>query len=224
MKTWQKILLGGIITAVVGYSIIYYLHHNYERFFTVEIGDTVIDVGAHRGTFTLPASEKAGLIIAIEPSSENAEYLRNRNKENVVVIQKAVWNENISKELCLTLRDDMYNLISQGCKTHEPIEAETLDDIISSLEINHIDFIKMDIEGAELEALEGMKYTLSITDKIAIASYHIRDGEPTYNRVMSILRDNGFNVYGSLLIPNILGIVYGIRGIDALRLPQTHRW
>ena len=48
-------------------------------------------------------------------------------------------------------------------------------------DINKLDFVKMDIEGAEIEALEGCIVTIkSLSPNFAIASYHIVNGEPTY--------------------------------------------
>ena len=54
-----------------------------------------------------------------------------------------------------------------------------------------VDLLKMDIEGAELEALDGAKALLACTRNAVIAAYHQRDGEPTAARVDARLRKAG---------------------------------
>ena len=51
----------------------------YERLYTPEAGDVVVDIGAYIGMFTVKASlqvKEAGKVIAIEPADTNLEYLR----------------------------------------------------------------------------------------------------------------------------------------------------
>ena len=74
------------------------------------------------------------------------------------------------------------------------IKVDTLDNILEGLKIDRVNFIKMDIEGAEIEALKGMKETLGNNDvKLAIASYHKVNGQPTYKTIIPMMREMGFN-------------------------------
>ena len=79
------------------------------------------------------------------------------------------------------------------------IEVETvlLDDIINELKIKKIDFLKIDIEGAELEALKGAEKSLKITRNIAMELHY--DGED--EEVKKFLEERGFAVHviGNLL-------------------------
>ena len=60
-------------------------------------------------------------------------------------------------------------------------QAITLDEWVRQKGISRLDFIKMDIEGAEIQAMEGAKNLLqTLRPNLAIASYHVVDGKPTY--------------------------------------------
>ena len=73
------------------------------------------------------------------------------------------------------------------------VKAERLDDLWKALHgLGQVDFLKMDIEGSEYEALEGAGEMLKHTRYAVIAAYHIRDGVPTAARVDRILRESGF--------------------------------
>ena len=75
-----------------------------------------------------------------------------------------------------------------------PTRAIKLDDLLKKLNIDHIDFIKMDIEGSETFALEGMVETLKKVKGVAIAAYHYIDneGNKSYPAVIEFLEHQGF--------------------------------
>ena len=53
------------------------------------------------------------------------------------------------------------------------VETITIDDLVSEEKLKRVDFIKMDIEGAELEALRGAENTIrQFHPKLAISLYH----------------------------------------------------
>ena len=150
-------------------------------------GDIVIDCGAHVGVFTDMALRRgASKVVAIEPDPVNLECLRRNFRQEiadgrVIVVPKGVW----SREQIITLYTSASNsgsntMISGRVTARDSGKVEvpvtTLDKIAEELELHRIDFIKMDIEGAEREALRGAAGTLSRDfPRLMLDSYHLPD-------------------------------------------------
>ncbi len=150
-------------------------------------GDTVIDCGAHVGVLTRYALDQgAARVVSIEPDPANILCLRrNFAKEiaagTVLLVEKGVWNEVAEIQFEHDVHDS-----SRHTFHHQPdaevqsisIPVEPLDQIVEELGIEKVDFIKMDIEGAEREALEGAQETIKrFRPEMAICTYH-RDDDP----------------------------------------------
>jgi FkbM family methyltransferase len=165
-------------------------------------GDVVVDAGAWTGHFTLVAARmvgKRGKVIAIEPQKLMCERLEDRMRRlgmnNVTVVNSALFDR--TSKLVVPYRNDPgFNVFSAAreAEVTETVVLRTLDDILDSLKIDQVDFVKMDIEGAEIEALHGMQHTLSsMRPFVAIASYHWREGAMTSTRVEEILRGSNYS-------------------------------
>ena len=75
------------------------------------------------------------------------------------------------------------------------IDGIRLDSLVKELKISRLDFIKMDIEGMEIEALKGADDTImKFAPRFAIASYHMRDQKQTFLQVEHILGGKGYSV------------------------------
>jgi len=156
-------------------------HYNSSQ---IKAGMVVVDIGAHIGTFTLSASKKAGedgKVIAIEPEINNFNQLK-RNLEineikNVIPANIALNDFNGEKDFFITKGSGCHSLFPpSGTQIIHKVQinVKTLDTLLRELNINSVDFLKIDTEGAELEILKGAKETLSKNPqmKMAIASYH----------------------------------------------------
>ena len=143
-------------------------------------GDTVLDCGAHIGLFTRYALQRgAGRVVAIEPDPINAWCVRENLAEEiaagrVTLIEAGVWDSKTN----LTLWQPEGN---SGAKSFvwefkegvSGVPVLPIDDIVADLELDVLDFVKMDIEGSERRALEGAKKTLErFKPKMAICTYH----------------------------------------------------
>jgi FkbM family methyltransferase len=174
----------------------------------------VVDVGACVGDFTIPFAKKVKMVVAIEPEPRNAILLlqrisRNRLK-NVHVVKKAAWKECARLNLYLNDYDrGGHSVIFDGDKSVIKVEAETLDSIIGRLGIKRIDFMKMNIEGAELEALKGAKKSLNLVNRILVQTHKVK-AEKTTVKVQKLLEECGFKTMVKS-INNSCDLVYGKR-------------
>ena len=139
-------------------------HRNPES--AVREGDIVLDCGAHVGVFTNKALELgAAKVIALEPNPANVEcYRRNFEKEiasgRVILVTKGVWSHEKTMRLFSgpsTAHDSlMRSLDGSGVE----ISVTTIDLLVEELDLPRVDYIKMDIQGAEEGALKGARATL----------------------------------------------------------------
>jgi len=130
-------------------------------------GMIIVDIGAHIGYFTrlfAALTGKTGTVYAFEADQENFELLakNTRNFKNIKLCPQAVSDKSGSINF-------YHSEDKTGCHSVIPadfrqkkitVPAITLDDFIQEKNINKIDLIKMDIEGGELAALEGMRVTV----------------------------------------------------------------
>lgn len=160
-----------------------------------QVGETVIDAGAFPGDFTVYASRRVGArgrVVAYEPHPENFARLKRTVEafgcQNVICVNKGLWSHACRLSIA---SDGGVSATIQEEGT--PIEVVSLDDESKRLGLERVDFIKMDIEGAEIRAIEGCRQVLAEHDVwLAIGSYHEFEGEVTYPRVETLLAASGY--------------------------------
>ena len=142
-----------------------------QRF--LQPGMTVLDIGAHHGLYTLLAARQVGAhgsVYSFEPSPRERKALRlnlwlNRCG-NVTIEPFALGNVETSSDLYVV---EGFNT---GCNSLRPpnipeqtstiaVSVRTLDNWFAEEKPDHIDFIKVDVEGAELSVIEGATQLLS---------------------------------------------------------------
>lgn len=171
----------------------------YEKAWSPRGGDTVIDVGAYVGMFSVRASKcvgREGLVIAMEPEAKNFSYLADNVKElgNVTAIEEAASDRTGQIPLYISGASPCHSIVVEHGKRVD-VKAETLDNLVLRLNIKRVDFIKIDAEGAELSILKGAERCLAYDGiRLAIASYHdLANGFPELPLVVAFLRRRGFN-------------------------------
>ena len=163
-------------------------------------GDTVVDCGAYIGEFTLYAAAavgRRGTVVAFEPDpaifkSLEANIALN-GFGNIKAVNKGVWRE--SGELKF-VGDNIKGYSFMAAEADEnaiKVPVVSLDAELPRLGLGKVDFIKMDVEGAEIEAVKGAEKTLRAgAPSLAIASYHLVDGRKSYAALENILASFGY--------------------------------
>jgi FkbM family methyltransferase len=168
--------------------------------FSPKEGDIVIDVGAAFGFYTILASKRvgpSGKVIAIEAQHDSFEMLNCNTKlnrlTNITTLNYAVY----SKETKVKLYSS-YSIMAEraGKNTNKFVEvnANTLDNLLLQQQISHADinWIKIDVEGAEFEVLKGATAILSSSRNIALlVEIH---GQGSYRKITEFLNAYNFKI------------------------------
>jgi len=164
------------------YGSAFYFYSNYPVYahpqVLAEKGDVVIDGGAASGDTVLYFAKQGCFdctIYSFEPTPKSFEdmigYLATLNLKNVHPVNKALWNKNETVTFFEAYETSLANKISD--KGGISVQAVTLDSFVKENDLGKVDLIKLDIEGAELAALEGARETLRrFKPKLQICLYH----------------------------------------------------
>ena len=125
-----------------------------------------VDGGANMGGYSMLASRRvgaSGTVFAFEPEPRNFEQLSRRmaSWRNVVVIPKAIAGYSGEARLHLDTFHAGHSLRELGTDKSVTVAVTTLDDFVRARGLPGLDVVKLDIEGAELDAIDGMRTPLS---------------------------------------------------------------
>lgn len=147
----------------------------------VENGDTVIDAGACWGDTALYFAYHSGndgkvfsyefVLRNLEVFSKNLD-LNPELRDRISIVERAAWN---SSHQVINFADNGpgSSVNSIPASNIDSVETLSIDDLVELNKISRVDFIKMDIEGSELKALEGAIKTIrKYRPKLAISIYH----------------------------------------------------
>lgn len=184
----------------------------------IKPGDIFLDLGANIGYFSLLAAKlvgEKGKVFSFEPEPRNFYYLQKNieinNYKNIYPFQKAVSNINDMIELFICDYDSGHHTINQyegievyshGRPTQKKsikIEAVKLDDFLKD-KTDRVDIVKMDIEGAEALAIEGMKNILKNNKNIKILMEFFplliqKMGDSPEKLIKTLIEDLEFNIF-----------------------------
>ncbi len=174
----------------------------YQKLYKPQPGDVVMDAGGNVGMLALYFAQlvgPSGKVYCFEPDAHNLRDVQ-RNlainpelQDRIVVQPELLWNANTWVDFQESGTVGSSAVWFSSGEAIVKKQALTIDTWVESLGLTRLDFIKMDIEGAEIEALEGAVETLrALHPKMAIATYHIVNGAPTYAWVEAFLTQLGY--------------------------------
>ena len=204
----------------------YYLGHQmaeiykdklYHPYFPNDRGGSVcLEIGAHIGIATYLFSHHFDKVYAIEPSLEHFDLLqmmvRSNDLKNVTPIKAAVWIENKQMPFFHNKNKTMFSLhmaVNDGSSKEEMVDGMTFDKIFNDYKIDHVNLMKLDVEGSEVELLSstGFKQVSEKIDTIVLEVHAWNNRHP--NQVEEALRNSGFTYIR--LIPNDASIIVAMR-------------
>ena len=181
-------------------------------------GDVIVDVGAYLGRYTLTSSNlvgKSGKVVAIEGDPSHYEILKKNLKlnkvSNVTAISCMVGSEDmylfvgsednyltvISKDMHTNYQDDSYRKFNESGIAqigNTIVNLNTLDNLlIKEHGISEVNWMKIDVEGAELEVLKGAHNILSNSKRINLL-IEIHDTNKLYQPIVEILNSHNFKI------------------------------
>ena len=168
--------------------------------------DIVLDIGAYIGVSSMIFSKKVGdkgRVYAIEPVMHNIirKNIKENNIKNIHVIPKAIGDKVGKTEIEISdYGGDASITKREYTKGHytkkKVIDLTTLDILAEELELERIDFIKIDIEGAEELAIKGAeKIIKEFRPKWSISSYHIDfNNEPQHQKLVNLMLKHGYKI------------------------------
>lgn len=153
----------------------------YERWGDIKIEGTVLDLGAHIGSFSALALSRGCKVIAVEPEPSSFALLK-INAPGAIHINKAISNKKHVNLYVDPVRSELNKIADHGIR----VEGISLDDLITE----PIDVLKIDIEGGEYEALTTCT-KLNMVRQITM-EYHY--ASETLGTLLNVLKSNNFEL------------------------------
>jgi len=210
-------------------SITYYEIYNREDYFkgecVIKPGDVVVDCGGNIGVFTALALDMgASRVLSFEPFTNNYE-INKKNNPNAEVFSNAVSNRSgeIIELLYTPTGNGGHTIISSELERESTghfehknlfVKTITLNDIITANYIDHIDFLKVDTEGAELQIFEGLSDdNLDKIRCIALEYHHnvFNYDDTIFGNFQNRFMKRGFNVF-TWILDNYTRMMYICKG------------
>jgi len=170
----------------------------------------IVDAGANVGSWSLLANHffPGCMIFSFEPLPEYFKFLRENtlNIPSITCINAALSDKSEEKKFYLQGHSSSFmqasnELLSlhpnEFCRGELLVRSIKLDDFISSEKIASPDLIKLDVEGAEIIALEGARHILQTTKyiilEVSFVERHL--GQPLIHEIIAFMAKNSFYLY-----------------------------
>ena len=142
--------------------------------FQIRGGETVVDLGANVGLFSVLAAKRGARVIAVEAQQGYGAHIKKNATLNNC-------SDNIELELVMIgaggVLSDSVTLRHPSQAENQPLIRMTMENLLVTHNVAHVDFLKIDIEGSEFSIISKDSDWLKCVDKIAM-EVHPRFGDP----------------------------------------------
>lgn len=200
-----------------------------------------LDIGANLGQHSVVMSKLASSVYAVEASKTNCSYIHDNiilnHCANIGVINEGLWDEVCTKHLCYSEDNNACAFFNETGYVDDgveliPVRMNTIDNLFGDLE--RVDFVKMDIEGSELKALNGGKSVFKKHKPILMMELNKFTAEKFmgykisalldkmedfgYKKLILATKNNGFTLH-EVKRPQVLSLVDRYTLVDVIFLP-----
>lgn len=163
-------------------------------------GGTVVEIGAHKGYFTVLAGSVAERVLVFEPDPTNYSYLvRNvalNSQTNVTALHQAVSATAGTRQLAIghtDARNTFFPSTFSGNKRRVQVECTTLPQALRDHGVDRIDVLKLDCEGSEYDVLLNCDAeTMSKVRVITLEMHESGEISHTTAEMVAFLESHGF--------------------------------
>jgi FkbM family methyltransferase len=169
----------------------------------IDAGDKVLDLGAHIGTFAIPAAAAGAEVTAVEASPRNAALLEAARRENgfenrLKIVASAV--DRVPGTLTFLDAGPVSTIETATVGSASGDLTFTVDAVtVDQVEGGPFRWAKMDIEGAEERALAGAARTLGHLKAFVVESngHALSEQGSSPTTLAALIRNSGFDLYGA---------------------------
>lgn len=176
-----------------------------KEIYSLKHGETFLDIGAYMGYGTIRLNKELGAesrIISVEPDPDAIKLLKENiscnNLSNVSIVPNAIWNRSGEiLDFSKTARQ-ANSLISDIVKASNSMSVQTItiDEIVRNTDEGTVDAVSITVNGAEVEAVEGMEDTIKRCEhiRLSIAGWYKRGDKRICDIISPMLQDYGLEL------------------------------
>jgi FkbM family methyltransferase len=166
--------------------------------------DTFLDLGANIGLTSLFVHNLFPeiKIAAVEPDEGNYQMLLRNFKQaklvHPITFNRAIWSEETILKLSRNFADGQdwaINVVTEDSSSQDEVETITMQSLLTTLGWEHIDLLKVDIEGAEGVLFDADLNDLGFLQRVSVVAMELHEGLVNSKKIIDLLSQNGFNYF-----------------------------
>lgn len=190
---------------------------------------SIIDIGANNGSWSRLIRKvfEKNLILMIEARAEEEKALKNTcqdllNANYIISLLGSSGQEKVSFSVHGS-GSSIFSELSNAPRSFSNLKMKTLDEITSELHLNDPIFLKLDVQGAELEVLKGAANILTRSEvvQLEVALLDYNQGAPTFADVVTFMDKRNYHVFdiAGFIKPNKIDLSH----IDVLFVQRSSK-